>query len=103
MSTIAPVPVIVSEKPGQTGFSGYMSFFCQTLHNLLQTRARMVIKQNPLLYIVRIDHLQFHTLAEELFVVILARQMNQTGSSHYVCTHALVLHSDFVFPVDTDS
>ena len=35
--------------------------------------ARMAIEQNPLPYVVGINHLQLHALAEELFVALLAR------------------------------
>ena len=84
--------------------SGYVPSFCQILHNLLQTLASMAIKQNPLLYIVGINHLQIHPLAEELFAALLVRQMDQTSSSHYVCTHlSFTVISSFVSTQTVDN
>ena len=62
----------------------------------------MAIEQNSLLYIVGINHLQFNPLAEELFVALLA-MANGPGEFEPLCMYTLVLHSDFVFPVYTDS
>ena len=62
----------------------------------------MGIEQNPVLYIVRINHLQLHSLAEKLFVVLLARANGQ-DEFEPLCVHTLVLHSDFVFRACTDS
>ena len=62
----------------------------------------MVIEQNPLPCVVRINHLQLHTLAEALFVVLLARANGQ-DEFEPLCMHTLVLHSDIIFRVYTDS
>ena len=62
----------------------------------------MAIEQNPLLYVVGINHLQLHALAEELFVALLARA-NEPDKFELLCMYTLVLHSDFVFRAYTDS
>ena len=62
----------------------------------MQTLARMAIEQNPVLYIVGLNHLQLHALAEELFVALLARANGQ-DEFEPLCMYTLVLHSDFVF------
>ena len=62
----------------------------------------MVTEQNPLLYVVGINHLQLHAIAEELFVELLARA-HGPDEFEPLCMYILALHSDFVFRVYTDS
>ena len=47
-----PCFVIMSDELGHTGFSSYVTFFCQTSYDYLQTLARTAMEQNPLLYAV---------------------------------------------------
>ena len=47
-----PCFIITSDELSHTGFSGYVTFFCQTSYDFLQTVARTAIEQNPLLYVV---------------------------------------------------
>ncbi len=62
----------------------------------------MVIEQNPLLYVVGINHLQLHATAEELFVELPARA-NGPDEFEPLCMYILALYSDFIFRVYTDS